>query len=141
MLGEAAELVAAAVAVAGEGEGRYREVAGRRTLPHPATEQVGGLPCRPLLSAVSRVAALRAAWPADSAAQPGPALGRRGGVGQEGWGLDEPTPFSLDPSEGPREALRLLGGYLPKRPWVNRALLVHNLGRSDSFSPCSHGVC
>lgn len=33
---EAAELVAA-VAVAGEGEGRYREVAGRRTLPHPAT--------------------------------------------------------------------------------------------------------
>lgn len=54
MLGEAAELVVAAVAVAGEGEGRYREVAGRRTLPHPATEQVGGRPFRLLLSAVSR---------------------------------------------------------------------------------------
>ncbi|XDA72582.1 hypothetical protein R6Z07F_002862 [Ovis aries] len=43
VLGQAAELVAAAVAVAGEGEGRYREVAGRRTLPHPATEQVANM--------------------------------------------------------------------------------------------------
>lgn len=81
MLGEAAELVAAAVAVAGEGEGRYREVAGRRTLPHPATEQVGGLPFRLLLSAVSRVAPLRAAWPADSAAQPSPARPWEGEAG------------------------------------------------------------
>lgn len=105
MLGEAAELVAAAVAVAGEGEGRYREVAGRRTLPHPATEQVGGLPFRLSVCCVSRRAPKGGlACGQCRPAQPGPALGRRGGVSQEGRGLDEPTPFSLDPSEGPREA-------------------------------------
>ena len=35
-------------------------------------------------------------------------------MSQEGRGLGEPTPFSLDPSEGPREALRLVRGHLPR---------------------------
>ena len=103
MLGEAAELVAAAVAVAGEGEGRYREVAGRRTLPHPATEQVGGLPFRPLLSAVSRVAALRAAWPADSAAQPGPALGGEAGWVRKSGASTNPLPSLWTLRRGPEK--------------------------------------